>query len=149
MWIEPRWSLRGTRCKTSPPKLPPSSHSSNSRERPRRDKARRPEVAAKVGETGTSLPRRISLPKTSGRARRMRPPRGTHTVYAMVPIESLNALNGTSLSPLCKKKKRSKKRKEKSPHLSYLMPFKPRWRVNLVGACMWKPMSMVSHYKPC
>jgi len=50
---------------------------------------------------------------------------------------------------LYKKKKRSKRRREKSPHSNYSMPFKPRWRANLVGACIWKPSSMVSHYKLC
>ena len=46
----------------------------------------------------------------------------------MVPIESLNALNRASLQPLCKGKMRSKSVREKLPHSSYLMPFKPRWR---------------------
>jgi len=113
------------------------------------DKAKRPEVTAKVGETGTSLLRRTSLPRINGSARRMRHQRNTHAFYAMVPIESLNALNRASLQPLCKGKMRSKSVREKLPHSSYLMPFKPRWRANLVGTCMWKPLSIVSHHKPC
>jgi len=36
----------------------------------------------KVRESGTSLPRRISLPKTSGRARRIRHRRSIHASYA-------------------------------------------------------------------
>jgi len=91
--------------------------------------------SGKGGETGTSLLRKTSLPKTSGRARRMRHPRNTHASYATDPNESLNALNGASSMPLCKERRRSKMRKQESPYLSYLMSFKLRWRANLVGAC--------------
>jgi len=55
--------------------------------------------------------------------------------------------HGVSLLPLCKEKKRSKRRREKSPHSSYSMPFKLRWRANLVGTCTWKLLSMINHYK--
>jgi len=120
------------------------SHSSSSKESPRRDKARRLEAAAKVGETRISL-----LRKTSGRARRMRHQKSIHASYARDLAESLNALNGENLSLVCKEKKRSKRRREKSPHSGCSTPIKLRWRANLVGTCMWKPLSMVSHYKPC
>jgi len=80
-------------CSTLPPQLLLSSHSSSSKESSRRGKAGRLEVTAKVGENGISLLRRISLPKTSGRARRIRHQRNTHASYATNPTESLDALN--------------------------------------------------------
>jgi len=92
---------------------------------------------AKVGETKTRLPRRTSLPRISERARRMKHQSNTHVFCATDLIESLSALNGGS-SHLSSKKKRSKRKKGRSPHSSYSTPYKPRWRVNLVGACMWK-----------
>jgi len=104
---------------------------------------------AKVGEIETNLPRRISLPKTSGRARRMRHQRNTQASYATDSAESLNALNGVSLLPLCKLRKRSMSRKEGLPHSNYSMSFKLRWKVNLVDACTWKPSSILDHYKLC
>ena len=54
-----------------------------------------------------------------------------------------------SLSPLCKKRERSKRRREGSPRSCYLMPYVPRLNDNPMGECTWKPLSMVNRYKPC
>jgi len=79
--------------------------------------------SGKGGEIGTSPPRWTNLPKTSGRARRIRHQRNTHATYAMGLTESLYALNTTNFLPLSKRK-RSKRRRGGPPHSSYSMSFK-------------------------
>ena len=80
------------------------SHPPSSKESTQRDKARKSEVTAELEKIGTSFPRRTSLPKTSGRERRMRYQRSTHTSFAMDLMESLNALNGASLLPCLRRR---------------------------------------------
>jgi len=83
--------------------------------------------SGKVGEIKTSPPRKTSPLRTMGKARRTTQLRSTHASYAMDLTGPSSVRRRESLPP---------RRRERSPPLSYLMPFRPRWRDDLAGACM-------------